>query len=187
MTAASTTPPAGCSRRTPTTCRRELRDLISVRFVFGLTGEAAVSGLRWLGVDPSRENIDMLEQWAARREVVSGPDGDYVPHEPPECLLRDAAGRVGRIQVLDAETELLRAGFESNPTRLAARPPTSRSWPPTGSMPASRRRCRSAPAPGRPADDPITHALAGRLRPQAQPRKHRVTRPPRRLCRREQP
>ena len=99
----------------------ELRDLISVRFVFGLTGEAAVSGLRWMGVDPSRENIDMLENWAARREVVSGPDGDFVPHEPPECLLRDAAGRVGRLQVLDAETELLRAGFESNPTRLAAR------------------------------------------------------------------
>ena len=46
---------------------------------------------------------------------------DFVPHEPPECLLRDAAGRVGRLQVLDAETELLRAGFESNPTRLAAR------------------------------------------------------------------
>jgi hypothetical protein len=99
----------------------ELRDLISVRFTFGLTGEAAVSGLRWLGVDPSRENVDMLEQWAARREVVDGPEGDYVPHEPPECLMRDAAGRVGRLQVLEAETELLRIGFESNPTRLAAR------------------------------------------------------------------
>jgi hypothetical protein len=99
----------------------ELRDLISARFVFGLTGEAAASGLRWLGVDPSRENIDMLEQWAARREVVAGPEGDFVPHEPPECLMRDASGRVGRIQILDAETELLREGFESNPTRLAAR------------------------------------------------------------------
>jgi hypothetical protein len=99
----------------------ELRDLISVRFVFGLNGDAASSGLRWLGVDPSRENVDMLEQWSARREVVSDPDGDYIPHEPPECLMRDASGRVARIQVLEAETELLRAGFESNPTRLAAR------------------------------------------------------------------
>jgi hypothetical protein len=98
-----------------------LRDLISVRFVFGLSGDAASNGLRWLGVDASRENIDMLEQWSARREVVSGPEGDYVPHEPPECLMRDASGRVGRLQVLDAETEQLRDGFESNPTRLAAR------------------------------------------------------------------
>jgi hypothetical protein len=93
---------------------------VSTRFVFGLTGDAASSGLSWMGVDPSRENVDILEQWAVRREVVSSPDGDYVPQEPPECLMRDGAGRVGRIQVLDAETELLRTGFESNPTRLAA-------------------------------------------------------------------
>jgi len=99
----------------------ELRDLISVRFLFGLTGDAATSGLNWMGVDASRDNIDMIEQWAVRREVVHGPEGDYVPHEPPECLMRDGAGRVGRIQVLDAETEVLRLGFESNPTRLAER------------------------------------------------------------------
>jgi hypothetical protein len=99
----------------------ELRDLISTRFIFGLSGDAAASGLSWLGVDPSRDNIDMVEQWAVRREVVASPDGDYVPHEPPECLVRDGSGRVGRVQVLDAETEVLRRGFESNPTRLAER------------------------------------------------------------------
>ncbi|HEY3143887.1 MAG TPA: ATP-binding protein [Acidimicrobiales bacterium] len=95
----------------------ELRSLVSGRFVFGLTGDAAVSGLQWIGVEPSRENVDMLEQWAARRS----PDGDYQVGDPPECLLRDASGRVGRVQIVEAETELLRAGFESNPTRLAAR------------------------------------------------------------------
>jgi hypothetical protein len=100
---------------------RELADLVSVRFVFGLHGDAAAAGLRWLGIDPSRDNVDLLEQWAARREVVKGPEGEVAPTAPPECLLRDPSGRVGRIQVLDAETELLRAGFESNPTRLAAR------------------------------------------------------------------
>lgn len=99
----------------------ELRDLISVRFVFGLNGDAASSGLSWLGVDPTRENVDALEQWAVRRDPVSGPDGEFVPNDPPECLMRDGAGRVGRVQVLDAETELLRTGFESNPTRLAKR------------------------------------------------------------------
>jgi hypothetical protein len=95
----------------------ELRSLISGRFVFGLSGDAAAAGLRWIGVDPARDHVDMLEQWAARRS----PDGDYQPSDPPECLLRDAAGRVGRIQIVEAETELLRLGFESNPTRLAAR------------------------------------------------------------------
>lgn len=94
----------------------ELRNLISGRFVFGLSGDAAVSGLRWIGVEPSRENVDLLEQWAARRN----PEMDGVPKEAPECLLRDASGRVGRIQIVEAETELLRSGFESNPTRLAA-------------------------------------------------------------------
>jgi AAA domain-containing protein len=104
---------------------RELRDLISVRFVFGLSGDAASAGLHWLGIDPTRDNVDVLEQWAARREVVVGPDEDVLSaplvSAPPECLLRDASGRVGRIQVLDAETDLLRVGFESNPTRIAAR------------------------------------------------------------------
>jgi hypothetical protein len=99
----------------------ELRDLISNRFVFGLNGDAATSGLNWLGVDANRENVDTLEQWAVRREPVKSPDGEHLPGEPPECLMRDGAGRVGRVQILDAETELLRTGFESNPTRLARR------------------------------------------------------------------
>jgi hypothetical protein len=105
----------------PADLPRELSDLVSVRFIFGLNGDAAVDGLRWLGIDASRDNVDVLEHWAARREVVHNAEGDVMAPPPPECLIRDASGRVGRIQVLDAETELLRAGFESNPTRLAAR------------------------------------------------------------------
>jgi hypothetical protein len=95
----------------------EARDLVSTRFVFGLTGTAAADGLRWLGVEPSRPNLDLLEAWAARRgaDTVAG-DGI----EPPECLMRDAAGRIGRVQIAPAETHALHLGFESNPVRLAA-------------------------------------------------------------------
>lgn len=106
----------------------ELRSLISVRFIFGLNGDAAVSGLEWLGVDASQHNLDVLEHWAARRaqDTSTETTATHASTELPECLVRDAAGRVGCVQVLDAETELLRTGFESNPTRVAAASSSSR-------------------------------------------------------------
>lgn len=102
----------------------ELRNLISVRFIFGLYGDAAATGLDWLGVDRSQENVDLLESWAGSQAADQGARrqpraGAATAAAPPECLMRDAAGRVGCIQVMDAETELLRLGFESNPTRLS--------------------------------------------------------------------
>jgi hypothetical protein len=101
----------------------ELRNLISVRFLFGLYGDAAVTGLDWLGVDPVRDHVELLESWAGRQAADQGADrrtASPAAAAPPECLMRDAAGRVGCIQVMDAETELLRLGFESNPTRVPA-------------------------------------------------------------------
>jgi AAA domain-containing protein len=96
----------------------ELRDLISVRFVFGLTGHAAEEGLAWLGVEVARENLDLLESWAARRD----PAADIAESRSPECLMRDPSGRIGRVLIAQAETDVMREGFESNPTRLVARP-----------------------------------------------------------------
>jgi AAA-like domain len=95
----------------------DLRDLVSTRFVFGLSGDAAAAGLAWVGVDPSRPNVDLLESWAARREPDQrGNSGG----RPPECLLRDASARIGHIQIAEAEIEAFRVGFESNPTRIPA-------------------------------------------------------------------
>jgi hypothetical protein len=91
-----------------------LRDLVSTRFVFGLTGDAAREGLAWLGVDPAPHTLDLLDAWAARREPHQDPDGSG----PPDCLMRDAAGRVGHLQVAPAEPDLHPA-FESNPVRLS--------------------------------------------------------------------
>jgi hypothetical protein len=86
------------------------RDLVSTRFLFGLTGDAASIGLEWLGVDPTEEHMEILDGWTSRPE--------HGPGERSECLLRDASGRIGRIEIADAETDELRQGFESNPTRL---------------------------------------------------------------------
>jgi hypothetical protein len=100
----------------------ELSDLISTRFVFGLSGDAARDGLTWLGVEPAQHNVDLLEAWAARRD----PEDRAPAAAPPECLMRDASGRVGHIQIAPAETDALHDGFESNPVRLARalpRPP----------------------------------------------------------------
>lgn len=104
----------------PSDLPHELRNLTSVRFVFGLYGDAAMTGLEWLGLDPTRDHLDVLEGWAGRQSADGGDAGAGPPAGAlPECLMRDAAGRVGCVQILDAETELLRSGFESNPTRLA--------------------------------------------------------------------
>lgn len=89
-----------------------LRDLVSTRYVFGLSGGAAETALRWLGVDVSEENLELLEEWTNRPE--------HGPGEPSECLLRDPSGRIGRLEIAQAETEMLRHGFESNPTRITA-------------------------------------------------------------------
>jgi hypothetical protein len=92
----------------------DLRDLISVRFLFGLTGAAGEAGVAWIGVEPSQEHLDMLESWAARRDSGEQPEIGA----PSECLMRDPAGRVGHVQVARAETEELHQALESNPTRL---------------------------------------------------------------------
>jgi hypothetical protein len=96
----------------------DLRDLVSTRFLFGLSGDAAAAGLAWVGVDPSRPNVDLLEGWAARREPDQNSGG-----LAPDCLLRDASGRIGHIQIAEAEIEAFRAGFESNPTSVVNQPP----------------------------------------------------------------
>lgn len=125
-----------------------LRDLISVRFLFGLSGAAAHAGLTWLGVDPSQDNLDLLEAWTARRDPGHTTSGG----EPSECLMRDAAGRLGHIQIAEAETDRLHAAFESNPTRLTAATTRDRAAPdhePTGrsagELPIRKRALRSGP------------------------------------------
>ena len=95
----------------------DLRDLVSTRFLFGLTGDAATAGLTWLGVDPTRPNVDLLESWAARQPGTTT--------RPPDCLLRDASGRIGHLEITDAEIDTFRTGFDSNPTRVAQYAPTA--------------------------------------------------------------
>jgi hypothetical protein len=103
-----------------------LRNLISTRFVFGLSGSAGQLGLRWLDVDVSKQHLDMLEAWAARAEpddpAAGQADPAAVADSLPECLMRDPARRIGRVQLLPAETELMRAAFESNPLRAEPLP-----------------------------------------------------------------
>lgn len=128
----------------------KLRNLISSRFLFGLNGEAARLGLRWLGVDATAANVDMVESWAARAETDPTPrrapgDGSAAddPGAPPDCLMRDPHGRVGRVQLVPAETELLRAAFESNPIKTdplgtgTADGPTGPEPPDTGASTAA--------------------------------------------------
>lgn len=101
---------------------RKLLDLIASRFLFGLTGEDARAGAAWLGVEASEALLDLLEEWAARRdpELLAELAASGQSPPPPECLYRDPAGRVGRVQLLPAEIELQRAAFESNPLAAPA-------------------------------------------------------------------
>jgi AAA-like domain len=79
--------------------------LLGNRFAFRQSRGAGAAALRFLGVEPEEELVQMVESRL----------------EEGQCLFRDVRDRVGLIQVLEAITPELREAFETNPSRFLAR------------------------------------------------------------------
>jgi hypothetical protein len=79
--------------------------LLGNRFAFRQSRGAGAAALRFLGVEPEEEMVQMVESGL----------------QEGQCLFRDVRDRVGLIQVLEAVTPELREAFETNPARLSAR------------------------------------------------------------------
>lgn len=79
--------------------------LLGNRFGFRQSRGAGAAALRFLGVEPEEELVQMVESGL----------------EEGQCLFRDVRDRVGLIQVLEAMTPELREAFETNPSRLSWR------------------------------------------------------------------
>src|SRR5439155_24712590 len=79
--------------------------LLGNRFGFRQSRGAGAAALRFLGVEPEEELVQMVESGL----------------EEGQCLFRDVRDRVGLIQVLEAMTPELRDAFETNPSRLSSR------------------------------------------------------------------
>ena len=83
----------------------ELSSLLGIRFVFRQGSGAGAAALRFLGVDPSEQLIELVE--TTFNPETSGIKG--------QCLYRDVRDRIGRIQILPAATPALEKAFDTNP------------------------------------------------------------------------
>lgn len=91
-----------------------LTHLLGSRFVFRQSRGAASAALRFLGLEPDEELVELVS--TGLREG--------------QCLYRDVRERTGRIQVLEASSEQLREAFETNPAAPhSAGEEESAAWP----------------------------------------------------------
>jgi hypothetical protein len=83
----------------------ELQRLVRIRLLFRMDDEAAIEGLRWMGLEPSAENRALIAESARR---------------VGQCLFRDLEGRVGMLQVLPFATPELAAAADTSLTNAKA-------------------------------------------------------------------
>lgn len=95
-----------------------LQQLLGSRFLFRMDRAAAPSGLHFMGMETTEENLDTIEE--AQRQTG-------------ECLFRDLDGRLGLLKILPPRTAELRAAFDTGLSRVRSE---------AGGSTAPRRRRR---------------------------------------------
>ena len=83
----------------------ELSSLLGIRFVFRQGSGAGSAALRFLGVDPTEQLVELVE--TTFNPEMSAMKG--------QCLFRDVRDRIGRIQIQPAATAELESAFDTNP------------------------------------------------------------------------
>jgi hypothetical protein len=89
----------------------EVSDTFGVRFLFRVGREHAAECLRWMHMEPSAANVDLIDEARGRRAG--------------ECLFLDRWGRHGLIRVREARTPALRDAWDTSVSRLQSVIPPS--------------------------------------------------------------
>ena len=87
----------------------ELGVLLGIRFVFHQGNGSGKAALRFLGLEPTEHLVELVE--SSFDPEASGING--------QCLYRDVRGRIGRVRVVPAATEVLEDAFNTNPDPTA--------------------------------------------------------------------
>ncbi len=92
-----------------------LQQLLGARFLFRMDRAAAPAGLRFMGMEITEENLDLIEESSRKAG---------------ECLFRDLDGRLGLLMILPPRTAELRSAFNTSVSGVRseshAAPPTRR-------------------------------------------------------------
>lgn len=98
---------------------KTLRGLIPTRILTRQRDrDLAVSGLKWLGLEPTDELVEILTKDTS---PVSGNDERPPEHRGGEALMRDSSANLGRVKILLPAAPHLRKAALSTPEALAGR------------------------------------------------------------------
>lgn len=132
----------------------EVSDTFGVRFLFRVSREHAAECLRWIHMEPSAANVDLIDEAMGR---AAG-----------ECLFLDRWGRHGLIRVRQPTSAAKRAAYSTSVSNLQVVPPSEE-------VKATERRRQPRPVPtvlgseDHAAGAPVTNG-SGSAPPRTRPR-----------------